>query len=148
MSQNLVCRSAHTPSVSLTGEITDGEPHVSNTWTALDCPVTISGAVQYSTLKNRQTVRHRKKRHRKKRHPTKCKPTYCHSDTTPFQYNAIATQQQSDTTQFGDIARNTYGCAQAPASRLTGPSALQGLLLSYPACALIVRPYANSSKLS
>ena len=31
---------------------------------------------------------------------------------------------------------------------VTVPSALQGLLLLYPARALIVRPYADSSKLS
>ena len=75
-------------------------------------------------------------------------PTQQHSDTTTFRHNNIPTQQHSNTTQFRHIARNTFGCAQVPAARLTGPSALQGLLLLYPARALIVRPYADSSKLS
>ena len=69
------------------------------------------------------------------------------SDTTAFRRNAIPTLRHSDTTAFRHIAWNTYGCAQAPAVRLTGPLDLQGLLLLYPARALIVRPYANSSKL-
>ena len=63
-------------------------------------------------------------------------------------HNAGRTHCQKDTTPEGHIARNTYGCAQAPAARLTGALTLQGLLLLYPACALIVRPYADSSELS
>ena len=85
---------------------------------------------------------------KKLRNPIERKQTYRHLDTSPFRHIAIWTYQHLDTPYFGHMAWNTNGCAQAPAARLTGPSALQGLLLLYPASALIVRPYADSSELS
>ena len=48
---------------------------------------------------------------------------------------------------FGHKATFTYGCAQAPASRLTKPCPAS-LFLLYKARALIIRSYADSSTLS